>query len=1592
MAREVDQRVVEMQFNNGSFERNCKETLSTLDRLKDALKFDGAGSSIDSIEAKFSTLQIVVANVLSDIASKAVDIGAKIAKALSVDQLVAGWSKYDAAIASEQKIMSSVSEKINSETGELFTLDDVTKRIEKLQWYTDETSYNIDQMMNAIGDFTASGVDLDVAVDAIFGISNACADAGITAEQAASAYIGFAKAIGSGKMSLGIWSQQLKTSGITNSERFRQSLFEAIKANSKLIKINKETGKSYIQVKKGKEVVEEEISAANFEQYFKEGIATTDSILQALKSYSDTVNSLYGLTNDGQLDTSSEVIQKLTKEIEKQGKTLDDYGLAEEYDTASEAIRSLTKAYEELGLEVPKSLKAFARAQEAISFSQAIESIKVAMSSGMSKSFELLFGNYETAKNLWTELANDLYDVFITAGNTRNEVLELWKERGGQDRFIKGLKIIFQDFVLIKDAVDDGIKKVFPGLYDVEELTRRLIEFTRKFIVRVHEINDSLNDTDNADSLYNKIVRYSKNVSKIISDIINFTKKAWGVISPILKNVINISGEIVKTLIGAISKIKNRLAADLPKAKDSVLNFIKSFNESESGIKFKELIEKVKNFINSIYESFKSLKWVDDIYDNFVKGITIGWSIFTKIVTSSVKIGSVIISIIKKIITAISNLYKSISESELGEKFKTVSGTIQNGVSSISESFKNLDLAGTLWNNFVSIIKTGWSVLSKVFGFVLDAINSIFSGLKDSIKDGSFTENLKTFIGMLLAFDIGKLLLNINNGITSFTKGLQEAMWYLEVDSLLTLAEALAILVASVVLLSAIDTEKLASATVALGALFTELAIAFNTMYGLDSTSLKKSVTNIADSFSFSLQMKGLMQMAEAIAIISASAYVLSLIDSKKLDYSMASISAFIWQLVAVAKVLGNGKTELKKGTTGLIEFSSAILILSLSVKLLSGMDFTELARAGAGLLGLSIILVASAKILGSGSTSLKKATSGLISFSIAIGILSLVSKLLATMEWEELGKAGAGLLGLAIILVASAKILGSGSSSFAIAAIGLPAFAIAIGIMAVIAKVLGKMSWGQLAKAGAGLLGIATILVASALILGQNSAMAILAGVAMIAMAAAFAILVPQLLILGAMSWESIAKGFVVLAGALVLFGLAGAILGPMAGGLLAVSAAILLFGVGLMTISVSILVASVALQALALAFDVLSVSFASGGEIIITGINAILLAIIALIPDIILALGQGVLDLLTFFGENGPTIIEAVVNILSALLDAVIELIPKIVDLVITIITEVCRSLDECIPVMVKTAIGMLLAMLHGIADNIEEVVKTALDVVTGFLNGIAAGIGDVIQAGVNLCLSFIEGIANAFDDDENHRRLKDALLKLLRGLVKTVLGGWELLKDVGKEALALGKNMIDGIKKGIEETAKNVINAVKDVAEKAWDGIKNFLGISSPSKLFAEVGKYTVLGMSKGIDDNAHYAEESAEEMAKGSFDTVASVMSKISDAVDSNMDITPTITPLVDISDIEKKASGINNLLGGSYGIDGSLNLASKTAGGFNIMSANKNDSGLTDDMYVANASQSINNTFNITGDNPKEIAQEVSRILAKQVERKQASWA
>lgn len=428
MSRTIDERIVQMTFENDDFERNAKQTISTLGKLRNATN-DSAisknfGKSLSELEAysrgfnltgitgafqsvtdSINLFETIAVGALLRIGQQAADTGIRIVKSLSVDQIYSGWVKYAEIIQSQQTIMSAVSDKINAKTGELYNIDDIVERINKLQWYTDETSYNISQMTNAIGTFTSSGVDLDVATEAIIGIANACADAGVSTEKAEHAFYGFSKAIGSGNMSLSIWNNQLRTSGLTNSERFKQSLLDAgvaagtlVKVSDGLYKTTKATSKSGVEV----------TLATMLETFSDTKWANADVMLKTLSSYADTVDRVFDMAN------------------------------SDEYSTASEAIAALTDEYIKAGKEVPKSLAAFTRAQEAVSFSQAIQSVKDAVSTKWSKTFELIFGNYEEAKTLWTTLANEMWEWFAAGGDERNDLLTQWHE--GLSEFEKQLE------------------------------------------------------------------------------------------------------------------------------------------------------------------------------------------------------------------------------------------------------------------------------------------------------------------------------------------------------------------------------------------------------------------------------------------------------------------------------------------------------------------------------------------------------------------------------------------------------------------------------------------------------------------------------------------------------------------------------------------------------------------------------------------------------------------------------------------------------------------------------------------------------------------------------------------------------------------------------------------------------------------------------------------------------------------------------------------------------------------------------------------------------------------------------------------------
>lgn len=443
MAKTIDERVVQMTFDNKDFEKNANQTIGTLDKLKSSLKFEESAKGLDNIQKaanklsfasigdaiftiknQFSNFETFVTGIFLRLGSRISDYLVNSIKGFTLDPILQSWSKFEQNLISEQTIMSSVSDKINKTTGELYNMSDVNAIVDQLRWYTDETSYNIDQMTNAIGSFTASGVDLELSKQAIIGISNACADAGVNVTKAESAFTGFSRAIGSGAMTLGTWNMQLKTSGITNSERFRKTLIDTATDMGYLIKV---TDKLWKTTSKGGGESGLEVTVGNITESFNKGKwATSDVIINTLSKYSDTVDTLYKMTSSGKIDLTVNGLANLRKEMEKQGKTASSLKLNVQYDTASEAIEALTNAYKTLGLEVPQSLKAFERAQEAVTFSQAVSSIKEAVTSKWSKTFELIFGDYEEGKALWTKIANEGWDWFASAGDKRNALLEQW--------------------------------------------------------------------------------------------------------------------------------------------------------------------------------------------------------------------------------------------------------------------------------------------------------------------------------------------------------------------------------------------------------------------------------------------------------------------------------------------------------------------------------------------------------------------------------------------------------------------------------------------------------------------------------------------------------------------------------------------------------------------------------------------------------------------------------------------------------------------------------------------------------------------------------------------------------------------------------------------------------------------------------------------------------------------------------------------------------------------------------------------------------------------------------------------------------------
>lgn len=375
MSQEVDERVVEMRFDNAQFEKNVRQTMQSLEKLHDSLQLDGAEKgfekisdasakvdfdemqgALETLNSRFSAVEVMSVSALMHITNQAIDTGEKLVKSLSLDQVTSGWNKYAQKTASVQTIMNATGKSITK----------VNSYLDKLMWFSDETSYGFTDMTSALSTLTAAGGDIEKMIPMIMGMANATAYAGKGAAEFQRVIYNLAQSYGTGAIQLIDW-KSVEQAGVA-SQQLKQLLID--------------TGVSLGKIKKG------DVTTGTFDNSLQKKWADKEVMETAFGKYAEF----------------SEAVKKMVD--------------ANPGMLATQAIDALADQYDEV------AVKAFKAAQEAKSFSEAVDATKDAVSSGWMETFDILFGNYEEAKGFWSDLAEEFWTMFAGGAAGRNNWLK----------------------------------------------------------------------------------------------------------------------------------------------------------------------------------------------------------------------------------------------------------------------------------------------------------------------------------------------------------------------------------------------------------------------------------------------------------------------------------------------------------------------------------------------------------------------------------------------------------------------------------------------------------------------------------------------------------------------------------------------------------------------------------------------------------------------------------------------------------------------------------------------------------------------------------------------------------------------------------------------------------------------------------------------------------------------------------------------------------------------------------------------------------------------------------------------------------------
>lgn len=956
MSSTIDERVVEMQFNNQRFEHNVSETISTLDKLKNALKFDGVskgldtiekqtkgfdlssiGTAVDTISSKFTLMGMVGVTALQNIVNKAVDAGTHLVKAMSIDQVMSGWQKYADKTSSVMTIMAATEntwEQSAQATAFMGTqMEFVNSQMQKLNWFTDETSYNFTDMVDNIGKFTSNQIPLETAVTAMQGIANWAAISGQNAGAASRAMYNLAQAIGVGSVKLMDW-RSIENANMATAT-FKERVLEVAAANGQLTKTVDKFGNTvYTTANKT------EVSIENFSQTLSEGWFDKNTLLSVLDDYGSFTNQLYEFSQASDM-TATDILSLV--EAQEEG-TLSTEALEAAAKKAGMATEEFEENLRSLGSEENKfGRDAFKAAQEAKTFQDAIDATKDAASTKWMNIFENIFGDYDKARHVWTDFAEFLYRTLVSPLERLEEVSEMFSSLDGLTRIRDALTKFFAFLGKGNEetaGIFGSLKKGFESILPPVEIT------SSKMAVLFRKLKFFADGLKLSEEQAEKFRRAGEGLARILQFIGNSIKNYWNATSELRSAIVNIAsaiGDFGLRLLG--------MGADM----DST---------GLKGQTFKKICDLLAKIINKLADAIRNLD-LDSLKEKLsgvssvMKLITNAFSwVINKI--ASVDFSSAIGKAVDWIKAKFELLKTFLSTFDWGKAFKGLAGT---GIVALigSKLFKT-------WKAFKSPLDVLGDLKSKVTN-VLDGVSEALSTFQKGIQ----VDSLKKIATAILLLSASLLILGLVNyekatvGITILAgviagllaafksiKGLKKAdiatvsaALIAAAAAMLILAVALGVLAGALALFVLVS--RMDGLEDGLNTLFVVLLMVTAALYALSKMSPKV----IVGAAALAILAASLLILAAALA---AFALIAEHMDAVWEGFKLMAVTlgAVIIALFALSQL---GPMVLA-GAAAMVIASAALLIMAGAMAAFAAIAGMEGAWSGVGILAAMLVLL----------------------------------------------------------------------------------------------------------------------------------------------------------------------------------------------------------------------------------------------------------------------------------------------------------------------------------------------------------------------------------------------------------------------------------------------------------------------------------------------------------------------------------------------------------------------------------------------------------------------------------------------------------